>query len=119
MLVSFLRRKNKDVGPTGLARSVRVLSGVRRNLLRSSGAVFGVCPGIIGSGVAPPFDQVLEFAAPVATVDDFLHLVVIFALNDVRFRRRYGLWSAGKRPGSVGAELHYVEYGVDLVERYG
>ena len=47
--------------------------------------VGGGFPGVFSMAIAFPFDQILKFLAEDAGVENFFDLVLLFAVNDVRW----------------------------------
>ena len=69
-----------EAAPCGWILFVEILNNVRCVI-----EVGGGFPGVFSMAIAFPFDQILKFLAEDARVEDFLDLVLPFAVNDVRW----------------------------------
>ena len=94
-----------EAAPCGWMLFVEIFDNVRCVI-----KVGGGFPGVFSMAIAFPFDQVLKFLAEDAEVDDFFDLVLLFAVNDVRWWW-CGLFEAIIMPG---AELINIYDRVDI-----
>ena len=94
------RKSGVEAAPCGWILSVEIFDNLRCVI-----EVGGGFPGVFSMAIAFPFDQILKFLAEDAGVEDFFDLVLLFAVNDVRWWW-CGLFEAIIAPGAESINMY-------------